>query len=78
MHAVRADHDAHGSRLTSQVYTRALNVHFYIIDLSCSAYAGYVASIFRDVLNRVVASRVCSQFLIELYRMYIYTRMIKN
>ena len=34
--AVRANHDAHGSRLTSRVYTRALDVHFHVIDLSCT------------------------------------------
>ena len=34
--AVCANHDAHGSRLTSRVYTRALDMHFHVIDLSCT------------------------------------------
>ena len=29
MRAVCANHDAHGNILTSRVYTRALNMHFY-------------------------------------------------
>ena len=58
-HAVRANHDAHGSRLTSHVYTCALNVHFYVIDFPCTT--GYVASIFRNVSSRIVVSRVYSQ-----------------
>ena len=33
---VRANHDAHGSRVMSRVYICARNVHFYIIDLSCT------------------------------------------
>ena len=36
MGAVRANHDAHSSRLPSCVYTHALNMHFYIINLSCT------------------------------------------
>ena len=34
--AVRANHDAHGSILMSCVYMHALNIHFYIIGLSCT------------------------------------------
>ena len=34
--AVHENHDAQGSRLTSRVYMHALNVYFYIIDLSCT------------------------------------------
>ena len=47
---VRANHAAHGSTLTSRVYMQALNVHFYIIDLSyiCTCI-GYFACIFRNV-----------------------------
>ena len=36
MHTVRANHDAHGSRLTSHAYMHILNVRFYIIDLLCT------------------------------------------
>ena len=41
MRTVHTNHDAHGSRLTSCVYLRglnlcALNMHFYVIDLSCT------------------------------------------
>ena len=35
-HAIHANHDAHSSRLTFHMYTRALNVDFYVIDLSCT------------------------------------------
>ena len=35
-HAFCANHDAHSRRLTSHVYTHALNVHFYVIDLLCT------------------------------------------
>ena len=55
---VHANHDAHGSRLTSRVYTHALNMNF--TSLIFRAHTGYVASIFRNVLSRVVASLVCS------------------
>ena len=34
--AVSANHDVHGSRLTSCVYTHALNGHFYVINLLCT------------------------------------------
>ena len=33
---VCANHDVYGSRLTFHVYTRALNVHFHVINLSCT------------------------------------------
>ena len=59
MHAVRANHDAHGSTLTSRVNTRALNVHFYTIDLSCTCRL--FCWIFRNVSSHVVAANVCSQ-----------------
>ena len=36
MRAVHANHDAHGSTLMSSVYTRAINMNFYVIDLSCT------------------------------------------
>ena len=71
MHAVRANYDAHSSRLMSRVYTCALNHRLYwvsvyiIYDLTCiftslifCAHAGYVASIFRNALSHVVASCV--------------------
>ena len=33
---VRVNHDAHCSTLLFRVYTCAVNVHFYVIDLSCT------------------------------------------
>ena len=39
---VCANHNAHGSRLTSRLYTRALNVYFYVINLSCTRRLFYV------------------------------------
>ena len=53
----------------SHVYTCALNMDF--TSLIFHARAGYVTSIFRNVLSRVVASHMCSQVLIELYHMHI-------
>ena len=57
---VCTDHDAHGSRLTSHVYTCAANVHFYP-SLIFRAHAGYFVCIFENMSSRVVGSRVCSQ-----------------
>ena len=34
MHAVHVNHNANSSRLKCYVYTHALNIHFYVIDLS--------------------------------------------
>ena len=36
MHTVHVNHDAHGSRLMCNVYTHALNVHFYVLNLLCT------------------------------------------
>ena len=66
-HAVCANHDAHGSRLTSRVYTHAPNTHFHVIELSCTRY---VVSIFRNMSSRVVASRMLVKFKLS-YIVYV-------
>ena len=61
MRTVRANCDAHSSRLMSRVYTQTLNLHF--TSFIFRTHTGYVTSIFRNVSSCVVASHVyvCSQ-----------------
>ena len=59
MYAVCVNHDAHGGRLTSRVYTFVLDVHF--ISLMCCTHADYVVSIFRNLSCHIVATCMCSQ-----------------
>ena len=54
--AVRANHDAHGRRLKSRVYTQALNVHF----LHHQSFM-YTQSVLHVFSSHVVASRMCSE-----------------
>ena len=75
MRALRAKHDVHGSRITSCVYTREMCIDSYIIDLLCTPRL--FVCIFRNMSSRVVATRVCSQVLIELYRMYSNVLMLR-
>ena len=58
--AIRAKHDAHGSRITRLMCTCVRRALIATSSIFC-AHAGYFACIFRNMSSRAVATRVCRQ-----------------